>query len=87
MNLVHPLSATAPLDGQSTLRLRRESGQVPSRENSATQVREEQQRLFGFNSRARGKRKATTTNTSTCSSEKASEESCVVAGLFVHAVD
>ena len=59
------LSATAPLDGQSTLWLRRESGQVPSRENRATQVREEQQRLFGFNSRARGKRKATTTKTST----------------------
>ena len=60
-----PLSATTPLDGQSTLRLRRESGQVSSRENRATQVREEQQRMFGFNSRARGKRKATTTKTST----------------------
>ena len=42
------LSATAPLDGQSTLRLRRESVQVPSRENRATQVREEQHGCSGL---------------------------------------
>ena len=56
-------SATVPLGGQATARLRRESGQVP--ENRATQVKKEQQRLFGFNPRAGGKRKATTTKAST----------------------
>lgn len=58
-------SATVPLGGQATARLRRESGQIPSRENRATQVKKEQQRLFGFNPRAGGKRKATTTKAST----------------------
>ena len=58
-------SATVPLGGQATARLRRESGQIPSRENRATQVKKEQQRLFGFNPRAVGKRKATTTKAST----------------------